>query len=99
MAPGSEAIIEDFFTHDGDHPRRYEIDIDGLAWYQVVSALARSDFGTAMGYIDCANGHVVPNPPATTRVRADALIILVRESAVPSDDDISICIRGIRSSA
>ncbi len=99
VAPGSETIIEDFFTHDGDHPRRYTVDIDGLAWYQVVSALARADYGTVMGYIDRAHGHVVPNPPANTRVVADGLIVLVRESAIPSDDDISSCIGGIRSSA
>jgi voltage-gated potassium channel len=38
VAPGSEAIIEDFFTHDGDHPKRYEVDIDGLAWYRIGSS-------------------------------------------------------------
>ena len=99
VAPGSEAIIEDFFTHDGDHPARYPVDIKGLAWYQIVSALARADMGTAMGYIDHTDGHVVPNPPASTRVISDALIVLVRESAVPSDDDIAECINEIRSSA
>jgi voltage-gated potassium channel len=99
VAPGSEAIIEDFFTHDGDHPKRYEVDIDGLAWYQVVSALARADYGTAMGFIDRANGNVIPNPPASTRVVADALIVLVRESSVPTDQDIVRCIADIHSSA
>jgi len=99
VAPGSEAIIEDFFTHDGDHPRRYPVDINGLSWYQVVGALAKDDFGTAMGYIDPADGHVIPNPPATTRVVTDALIILVRESSVPSNSDITNCIATIHSTA
>jgi len=99
VAPGSEAIIEDFFTHDGDHPKRYEVDIDGLAWYQIISALARADQGTAMGYIDRTSGNVIPNPPASTRVVASALIVLVRESSVPADADIVRSIADIRSSA
>jgi voltage-gated potassium channel len=99
VAPGSEAIIEDFFTHDGDHPKRYEVEIDGLAWYQIVSALARADQGTVMGYIDSTNGNVIPNPPASTRVLASALIVLVRESSIPADADIARSIADIHSSA
>jgi voltage-gated potassium channel len=99
VAPGSEAIIEDFFTHDGDHPKRYEVDIDGTAWYQIVGALARADQGTAMGYIDRASGSVIPNPPASTRVVANALIVLVRESSIPADKDIIQSIADIHSSA
>jgi voltage-gated potassium channel len=99
VAPGSEAIIEDFFTHDGDHPKRYEVEIDGLAWYQIVSALARADQGTVMGYIDSTSGDVIPNPAASTRVVASALIVLVRETSVPADEDITRSIADIRSSA
>jgi voltage-gated potassium channel len=99
VAPGSEAIIEDFFTHDGDHPQRYAVDLEGVLWYQVVSALAQADFGTAMGYIDPATEHVVPNPAAATRVNSRALIVLVRESAEPSGEQIRECLQSIRSSA
>jgi voltage-gated potassium channel len=99
VAPGSEAIIEDFFTHDGDHPQRYAVDLEGVLWYQVVSALAQADFGTAMGYIDPATEHVVPNPAAATRVNSRALIVLVRESAEPSGEQIRECLQTIRSSA
>jgi voltage-gated potassium channel len=99
VAPGSEAIIEDFFTHDGDHPQRYVVDLAGVPWYQVVSALAKADCGTAMGYIDPVDGHVVPNPAASTRVTSEALIVLVRESAEPSAEKIRDCVQSIRSSA
>jgi voltage-gated potassium channel len=99
VAPGSEAIIEDFFTHDGDHPQRYAVDLEGVLWYQVVSALAQADFGTAMGYIDPVTEHVVPNPAAATRVNSRALIVLVRESAEPSGEQIRECLQSIRSSA
>ncbi len=98
VAPGSEAIIEDFFTHDGDHPVRYKVDIQGMAWYQVISALARADFGTAMGYIDPQTDHVVPNPSANTRVTTRALIVLVRESAEPSAEAVRQCLAEIYSS-
>ena len=52
-----------------------------------------------MGYIDRTNGEVIPNPPASTRVVASALIVLVRESAVPADEDITRCIADIHSTA
>ena len=98
VAPGSEAIIEDFFTHDGDHPQRYAVDLEGVAWHQIITALARADFGTAMGYIDPGHGHVVPNPPASTKVTTDALIVLVRETAEPSAEEIRACLQNIHSS-
>jgi len=98
VAPGSEAIIEDFFTHDGDHPRRYSVDIKGLAWHQVVAALAKADFGTAMGFIDPKDGHVIPNPPAGTQVTTEGLIVLVRESSVPTEREVKSCLRAINHS-
>ena len=98
VAPGSEAIIEDFFTHDGDHPQRYAVDLEGVAWHQIITALARADFGTAMGYIDPGHGHAVPNPPASTKVTTDALIVLVRETAEPSAEEIRACLQNIHSS-
>ncbi len=99
VAPGSEAIIEDFFTHDGDHPVRYAVELEGVAWHQVVSTLARADYGTAMGFIDPGHGHVVPNPPAMTRVTSEAIIVLVRESAEPSGEQIRVALKDIPSSA
>jgi hypothetical protein len=52
-----------------------------------------------MGYIDRSSGDVIPNPPASTRVVASALIVLVRETLVPRDEDIVRCIADIHSSA
>ena len=92
VAPGSEAIIEDIFTHAGDHPQRYQVQLRNVFWYQVVSALIEADFGVAMGYVDPGHGHVVPNPPAQTRVTTDALILLVRESAEPAPEQVTACL-------
>lgn len=95
VAPGSEAIIEDFFTHEGDHPIRYEVDIEQLAWHEIVSAIARADYGTAMGYIDSSDRHVVPNPPANTIVTTEAIIVLVREDFVPNQAQVEACLASV----
>ncbi len=97
VAPGSEAIIEDFFTHEGDHPQRYQVEINNVPWYKVVCALAEADFGVAMGYIDLSNDHVVPNPPASTMIHTNALILLVREDAEPKTEEVVACLNEIQA--
>ena len=95
VAPGSEAIIEDFFTHEGDHPQRYEVELRDMPWHEVVSALIRADLGIAMGYVDHKQGKVVPNPPAATRVNTSALIILVRETNEPEQEQVRSCLNKV----
>ena len=99
VAPGSEAIIEDFFTHEGDHPQRYEVELRDMPWHEVVSALIRADLGIAMGYVDHKQGKVVPNPPASTRVSTSALIILVRETNEPGQEQVRACLNKVLAQA
>jgi voltage-gated potassium channel len=91
VAPGSEAILEDFFTHDGDHPQRYSVELEGVRWSDIICALATNDMGVALGYVNDED-YVIPNPPAATLVTTTAIIVLVRETAEPRESEIRHCI-------
>ena len=88
VAPGVEVVMENLFTHDGDHAQRYDIELkDGTVWSDIVSALIQRDWGTAMAYIR-PDGKVVCNPPAQEPVEARALLVMVREGHEPTDAEV-----------
>lgn len=97
VAPGSETIIEDFFTHEGDHPQRYPVQLKDVYWHEIVSALVRADYGIVMGYLDPEHGNVVPNPPSSNLITTEALIVLVRETAEPDPQQVEQCLIEIPS--
>lgn len=87
VAPGSEKVLEDLFTHENDHPVRYNIELDKMPWTDVVCALMQSGLGTAMAYID-DDDNVVCHPQGKEKVTAVALIVLVKTNTEPTEDDI-----------
>lgn len=80
-APGTEQIIEELFTHQGETTHRYDVDIAGLTWAAVACALIRAGIGTPLGYVD-RDGEVVTNPPPEQSVNARALILVVRQRGI-----------------
>ncbi len=87
IAPGVERVMENLFTHHGDHAQRYDIDIHDVRWSDIVSALIQRDWGTAMAYVG-GNGDVVCNPPAREPIDAKALLLLVREGRGPKTEEM-----------
>ena len=87
IAPGVEKVMENLFTHRGDHAQRYDLDIQGLRWSDIVSALIQRDWGTAMAYVG-TDGAVMCNPPAQQRIDAKALLLLVREGNEPKMEEL-----------
>lgn len=87
IAPGVERVMENLFTHHGDHAQRYDIDIHDVRWSDIVSALIQRDWGTAMAYVG-GNGDVVCNPPAREPIDAKALLLLVREGREPKTEEM-----------
>lgn len=87
IAPGSEKVLEDLFTHENDHPHRYEVQVTDISWSEIVCALIQSNLGTAMAYIDKDN-EVICNPPATEEVNAKSIIVLVKTEATATEKDI-----------
>lgn len=86
-APGVERVMENLFTHRGDHAQRYDVNISGVRWADIVSALIQRDWGTAMAYIG-SRGDVVCNPPAQQQVDARALLLMVREGREPKAEEL-----------
>lgn len=87
VAPGSEQLLEDLFSHNGSHPRRYSVAIKNTAWSEVVVNLMQSGLGTAMSYIN-ELGEAVTNPAPDTKITTDSLIIMVNSSTIPSPQQI-----------
>lgn len=83
IAPGVERVMENLFTHRGDHAQRYDVEVRDLKWSEIVSRVIDQDWGTPMAYIR-EDGEIVCNPPARDPVNARALLLLVREGSEPA---------------
>ena len=86
VSPGTEAVLEDLFNYEQDHPHRYNLKLDDLTWSDIVSALIRHGIGTALAYID-ENNNVICHPEAQLEVEGQGLIVLVKSSETP---DLSV---------
>lgn len=78
IAPGTEQVLEDLFSHQGDHTIRLEVEVKGLPWAKIVVALIEADIGTALGYEDHL-GNVITHPSAQEVIDAKSLLVLVEE--------------------
>lgn len=90
-APGSEAILENLFTHEGDHPRRYDVEIDNQTWGELAARIILQGLGTPLGFMD-HSGVVVTNPAAETLVAGKALFLMVQHDRIPAMTDVLRCI-------
>lgn len=87
VAPGSEIVIEDMFTHANDHTVRYPIWLEGERWADVVNAVIQANIGTPLAYIT-KDGQVETHPDGDHRVHAQSLLVLVHTEHVPSDKEL-----------
>ena len=88
VAPGSEKILENLFQHEGDHTRRYDVDVNNTLWEKVVSSLLVKGYGTAIAYVDKHN-ELICNPAPGKEISLSSIIILVRAGHVPSSAEVS----------
>lgn len=89
VAPGSESIIENLFTRDGDECRRFDTPISGIGWGRLATALLLGGAGTAIGYARASDGAVVSNPLPGDPVDASALYMIVKEGHEPTADAVA----------
>jgi voltage-gated potassium channel len=81
VAPGSEAIIEDLFTVEGDECRRVDLPRPWRGdWAEVASRLIGGGIGTPLAFADPA-GTVHMNPVGRSGVEIAALFVVTRETA------------------
>jgi voltage-gated potassium channel len=87
-APGTEQVLENMFTQQGDRYQRVEVILRAKEWAEVVYQLIKADIGTAIAYID-PNGLVFCNPSGEEKIVADALIIMVRDGKDISAEQVA----------
>ena len=88
VAPGTERIIERLFTSEGDECLRFDVELDGLAWSRIASAVLEADCGTAIAYAD-RDGGLHTNPAPRLAVSGSALFVLVDDAQTPTDAKIA----------
>jgi len=76
-APGTEAVLENFFTYDGDHIARHDISFQNKNWGEVICKFVNENSGIPLAYIDL-DGQVVSNPLTTEIVSGLGIIILLK---------------------
>lgn len=83
VAPGSEVVIEDMFTHANDHTVRYPVWLEGERWADVVNAVVQANVGTPLAYMT-RDGDVITHPDGDHHVHAQSLLILVHTEHTPT---------------
>ncbi|MDN5937715.1 MAG: ion channel, partial [Salinisphaera sp.] len=51
IAPGSEQVLENLFTVDDDHTRRYAVRMENALWSDAVCRVMQAGLGTLMAYV------------------------------------------------
>lgn len=92
-APGTEAILEDLFRHEGSHPLRYDLNIPEQRWGNLAVRVLQHELGTPMGFID-RNNRIVTNPPADLKVAGKALFLMVNHESVPDEKAVGEAVTG-----
>ncbi|MAM70819.1 MAG: transporter [Gammaproteobacteria bacterium] len=92
VAPGTEQVMEDMFTYHGAHQSRYNVEIEGLAWKEVVCSIMQAGLGTAIAYVN-KQGELFTSPRADDKVDASALILMVRQDEEPEAREIQSCLK------
>lgn len=88
VTPGSEQIIENMFNSHGDEYRHYDVEINHLAWSEVVTRLITNNIGIAVAYIDRETQQLVYNPAADSIPNVKALITISKDNNQYTNDDI-----------
>lgn len=91
VAPGVEQVMENLFTHENAHPKRYKVNLTGMLWKDVVCAMMNAGYGTALAYVR-ADGKVATNPSSLDKVTGNALIIMVNQDEEPTQAQILACL-------
>lgn len=91
VAPGAEKILENLFTHHDDHAMRFNVELKDTVWSDAACKLIKAGYGTLMAYVT-DGGHVECHPAPDHRFDAHALILMVREEAIPSEQQVRACL-------
>ncbi len=88
VTPGSEQIIENMFSSQGDEYRRFDVNIKDLPWSEIVTRLISKNYGITVAYIDRNTDEIVYNPPADIVPDVKALITISKENTNISTNEV-----------
>ncbi len=91
VAPGTEEVLEDFFTHDNAHMHRCDISFHNQCWQDLICKFVTSGIGIPMAYV--ADGEVRCNPERTTVCSGDAIITLLTDDQTITDEQVMACLK------
>lgn len=94
IAPGSEQVLENLFTVDDDHTRRYAVRMQDALWSDVVCRVMQAGLGTLMAYVG-EDEQIVCHPPHDHRFTAKALLVVVESvnGRVPQESQLQACLQ------
>ncbi len=90
VAPGTEQVLENLFTHASDRLARFDAPFQDLKWQDVVVGFVKSNAGVPLGFV--RNGVVDTNPSPSALCSGDGIIILVDESQEVSLAKVEECL-------
>lgn len=89
VAPGSEQVIENLFSTQGEHYLRIDLAIKNITWKDIVSKIIMKNYGTAIAYVEPETGMIHTNPLSDKMINATGLLIMVNEQHIkPNKNDI-----------
>ena len=86
-SPGTEAVLENLFTHSESHMQRLDVDFINLPWKEIVFTFMNNDFGMPLAYIDTHGVH--SNPAPDSKCSGTSIISLVREEQHISTEQVA----------
>lgn len=90
-APGTERVLEDLFGYFGASIHRYDVNLERAIWKDLACRMVNDGLGIVLGYID-PEGRVQTCPREDTVIRANALLVMARDEAVPPQQAIEDCL-------
>tara|TARA_A100001011_G_scaffold396422_1_gene494242 strand:+ start:9468 stop:10598 length:1131 start_codon:yes stop_codon:yes gene_type:complete len=90
-APGTEAILEDLFRHQGNHPRRYDIDFSENNWGVLAGRILQQGLGTPLGYLT-TDGEIIVNPSPDDAASGKALFVMVTQNSDYEPERVAACL-------
>jgi voltage-gated potassium channel len=90
VAPGTEEVLEDFFTHKNAHMYRFDISFKDRCWQDLICQFVTSGAGIPMAYV--IDGEVRCNPEPTAICSGDSIITLVNDAQTVTEQRVKECL-------
>ena len=90
VAPGTEEVLENLFTHDEDHMVRFDLPFKDKPWADIVCGFVTGGAGVPMAYVNDSGVHC--NPLPNERCTGSGIISLVNEDQNITPEQVIKCL-------